>query len=134
MKLGGDQDNQIFRNQLNDKMKKASELMKKFTTDLEDFRNLTVSYDQTKARQDKYEAFNDQFSTMTQKYRSAVADIQQKQKLYMEVLEKRRTLAGNHSVDLDSNASINNDNEKGLRLNQVDKDTIRIKGEVDFNS
>ena len=28
-------------------MKKASELMKKFTTDLEDFRNLTVSYDQT---------------------------------------------------------------------------------------
>lgn len=50
--------------------------MKKFTTDLEDFRNLTVSYDQTKARQDKYEAFNDQFSTMTQKYRSAVADIQ----------------------------------------------------------
>ena len=42
--------------------------------------------------------------------------------------------AGNHSVDLDSNASINYDNEKGLRLNQVDKDTIRIKGEVDFNS
>ena len=42
--------------------------------------------------------------------------------------------AGNHSVDLDSNASINNDNEKGLRLNQIDKDTIRIKGEVDFNS
>ena len=87
MKLGGDQDNQNFRNQLNDKMKKASELMKKFTTDLEDFRNLTVSYDQTvsltkiltqsqKARQDKYEAFNDQFSTMTQKYKSAVADIQ----------------------------------------------------------
>ena len=28
-------------------MKKANELMKKFTTDLEDFRNLTVSYDQT---------------------------------------------------------------------------------------
>ena len=31
-------------------MKKASELMKKFTTDLEDFRNLTVSYDQTVSR------------------------------------------------------------------------------------
>ncbi len=45
MKLGGDQDNQIFRNQLNEKMKKASELMKRFTTDLEDFRNLSVSYD-----------------------------------------------------------------------------------------
>jgi len=47
MKLGGDQDNQQFRNQLNDKMKKTGELMKKFTTDLEDFRNLNVSYEQT---------------------------------------------------------------------------------------
>ena len=47
MKLGGEQDNQQFRNQLNDKMKKTGELMKKFTTDLEDFRNLSVSYEQT---------------------------------------------------------------------------------------
>jgi hypothetical protein len=45
MKLGGDQDNQQFRNQLNDKMKKTGELMKKFTTDLEEFRNLSVSYE-----------------------------------------------------------------------------------------
>lgn len=46
MKLGGDQDNQRFRNDLNDKMKKTGDMMKKFQTDLEDFRTVSVPYEQ----------------------------------------------------------------------------------------
>lgn len=75
MKLGGDQDNQRFRNDLNDKMKKTGDMMKKFQTDLEDFRTVSVPYEQNKARTDKYEAFNDQFMTMTQKYKNTISDI-----------------------------------------------------------
>lgn len=71
--------------------------MKKFDQDLKEFRQMNVQNNQVvinsvtntlqKTRQEKCEAFDDQFSNMRVRMRNTVAEIEQKLKIYNEIAE-----------------------------------------------
>jgi len=55
-RLGTAQDSADFRKNVQDKMQRASTMMKNLQVELEDFKNFDVSYDRRTIRDQKYDA------------------------------------------------------------------------------
>lgn len=103
--------------------------MKKLGPDLDEFKNMVVSYDKEKERENKYNALSSDFQTWCQKFESTRSDIQHKKKMYAEVAN-RNSISSRDDMEYGAPTGVGGQQRQQL----LDKETIRIQAETDFNA
>jgi len=73
--LGTGTDSEQFRKTLADKMTRGSTLMKNLQMELEDFKNMQISYNKERERDSKYDALSSNFQSWVAKFKSICEEI-----------------------------------------------------------
>jgi DNA repair exonuclease SbcCD ATPase subunit len=90
--LGTDSDSMIFRKQIQDKVARVQQIMKKLQLDLEDYKTMTVDFQKENERNTKYNALFSNFRDWMEKFGKTVQEIEQRKKMYLEVAEKHSSM------------------------------------------
>jgi hypothetical protein len=97
--IGSDRDNEQFRKQIQLKIEAASGTLMKFGTDLKEFRDLQVRYNEQKARNEQAEMFTRNWVEWKDKFSKSVEEIRKREKLYIEILKRRRDTAKGNDME-----------------------------------